>query len=52
MTQLLKLSYRLQHRTLISKSYLVGAQSNTNGKGFPLELISNKVISLVTQTPP
>lgn len=52
MTQLLKLSYRLQHRTLISKSYLVGAQSNTNGKGFPLELISNKVVSLVTQTPP
>lgn len=52
MTQLLKLSYRLQHKTLISKSHLVGAHSNTNGKGFSLELISNKVLSLVTQTLP
>lgn len=52
MTQLLKLSYRLQHKTLVLKSCLVGFSSNVNGKGFSLELIPNKVINLITQTPP
>lgn len=50
MTRLLKLSYRAQHKSLILKPDSVGSQPHVNGRAFSLELISNEVISLTTQT--